>query len=272
MLILGQLGGEVIGGRPAVELLIEAVHRRVRLELGARLSRRWRSPLDGVAQVVRRTRSMASGARTGGALGHGPAGSGSIALRALMAFAIAADRVRRLSRLAELLGGPGGRGRTIRSAARSSRRCCVTWLDSSLVIRRASSNFCRVGSVRRHQSGSSFARRSSACRASFLRSSSTWATGWPNASAARRVLSAASRAACSGDRLRDCGPEGGWIDLASRAIASWRRPSAFRRSARASFSSLLSLSFSRSLGRASLISPLRKHPGGQDQAARPVQT
>ncbi len=33
MLILGQLGGEVIGGHPAVELVFEAVHGGVRLDL-----------------------------------------------------------------------------------------------------------------------------------------------------------------------------------------------------------------------------------------------
>ena len=87
MLILGQLGGEVIGGRPAVELLVEAVHGRVRQDLGGGQGGAGGFALRGVAQVAEEVAPWSRRAPDGPVRCGSTRGSGSISLRALMALA-----------------------------------------------------------------------------------------------------------------------------------------------------------------------------------------
>ena len=249
MLIVGQLGREVVGGYAAVELLLQSVHGGARLDLDEGQDGPPASRFDGSRRSFRVSAS-ANARRTARPRWGSTRGSGSISLSAATAFAwrSAASFRRRASSSAALavVVGLSGRGSV-------SRTCWAIWPDSSFIVRRTSSNFWRVGSCQRQMSGSSFASRSSACRAPFLASSITWGVRVPSVSTAHVVLFTASRAASSGNFFRPSLPSGGLIVLASRAIASSRRARYFIRAARAAFSSAPSLSLLRTSRRASSI-------------------
>ena len=177
--------------------------------------------LRGVAQVAQDARPAPRRRRTARSRWGSTRGSGSIALSAADGAwpgRSAASLRRRASSSAALAVVVGGRG-----AARSRGGAASIWSDSSFVDPPRLVELLAGRLLRRQKSGSSLASRSSACRASFLRSSITWASGWPKrlGGAARSCRPPRGRLR-SGNRCRPSLPAGGWIDLASRAIASSR--------------------------------------------------